>query len=76
MIETAEAKTTLYDMSIAQLHGYAVYRFGDAAAKMRPFAFGGAGTTFLWARDLESETKLSFGLGGGLADVVSQSLGF
>ena len=73
-IETADTDTTLYDMSIAQFHGYAVYRFGGAAAKMRPFAFGGAGTTFLWARDLESETKLSFRLGGGLAYFVSQSL--
>ena len=29
---------------------------------------------FLWARDLESETKLSFGLGGGLSYFVSRSL--
>lgn len=76
VIETAGEETTLYDMSIAHLHGYAIYRFGDAAAKVRPFAFGGAGTKFLWAHDLESETKLSFGLGGGLMYFVSQSLAF
>ena len=76
VIETADAETTLYDMSIAHLHGYAVYRFGDAAAKLRPFAFGGAGATFLWARDLESETKLSFGMGGGLSYFLSRNLAF
>lgn len=74
VISTADTDTTLYDMSIAHLHGYAVYRFGDAASKLRPFAFGGAGMTFLWARDLESEAKLSFGLGGGLLYLVSRSL--
>ena len=73
-IETAGVQTTLYDMSIAHFHGYAVYRFGDAAAKVRPFAFGGAGMKFFWARDLESETKLSFGMGGGLSYFVSRSL--
>ena len=58
---------TLYDIGIANIHGYALYRFGDAAAKARPFVFGGGGMTLLSARDLESETKLSFGLGGGLS---------
>ena len=66
VIETADAKTTLYDMSIAHLHGYASIVSETPQRKCRPFAFGGAGTKFLWARDLESETKLSFGLGGGL----------
>lgn len=74
VIETADADTTLYDIGIGHVHGYALYRFGDAAAKVRPFAFGGAGVTFLWARDLESETKLSFGLGGGLSYFVSRNL--
>ena len=76
VIETANVDATLYDMSLARLHGYAIYRFGDAAAKMRPFAFGGAGSTFLWARDLESESKLSFGMGGGLSYFLSQNLAF
>jgi opacity protein-like surface antigen len=74
VIETADADTTLYDIGIGHLLGYAIYRFGDTAAKVRPFAFGGAGVKFLWARDLESETKLSFGLGGGLSYFVSRNL--
>jgi len=74
MIETADADTRLYDLGIGHVQGYALYRFGDAAAKVRPFAFGGAGATFLWARDLESETKLSFAMGGGLSYFISRNL--
>jgi len=74
VIETADAGATLYDIGIGHVHGYALYRFGDAAAKVRPFAVGGAGATFLWARDLESETKLSFRLGGGLSYFVSRNV--
>ena len=76
VIETADVQTTLYDMSIAHFHGNVIYRFGDAAAKVRPFALGGAGMKFFWARDLESETKLSFGMGGGLSYLLSRSLAF
>jgi opacity protein-like surface antigen len=74
VIETADADTTLYDLGIDHFHGYAAYRFGDAAAKLRPFGFGGAGIKFFTARDLESETKLSFVVGGGLSYFVSQNL--
>src|SRR4030095_12709201 len=59
VIETADADATLYDVGIAHLHGSAIYRFGEAAAKLRPFAFGGVGMKWFWAPDLESETKLS-----------------
>ena len=35
-------------------------------ARVRPFLFAGLGTTFFSARDLQSETKLSSGFGGGV----------
>jgi opacity protein-like surface antigen len=73
-IETAGTPSTLYDVSIGVFHGYAIYRFGVADAKARPFAFGGAGIKYFSARDLETETKLSFGLGGGLSYFVSRNL--
>ena len=73
-IETGGTPSTLYDMNIAHVHGYAIYRFGPADAKARPFAFGGAGIKYFSARDLETETKLSFGLGGGLWYFVSRNL--
>jgi outer membrane protein W len=56
----------LYRMTLARLQADAVYQFGDGDAKWRPFMFGGAGATFFAARDLESATKASFGLGGGI----------
>jgi len=73
-IETSDARATLYDINISTLHGYLVYRFGSADAKARPFAFGGAGLKYFSARDLDGETKLSFGLGGGLSYFMSKSL--
>ena len=73
-IKMGGTPSTLYDIDIAHFHGYAIYRFGAADAKARPFAFGGAGIKYFSARDLETETKLSFGLGGGLSYFVSRNL--
>jgi hypothetical protein len=55
----------LFDMQVAQLHGNLVYQFGGST-RLQPFAFGGVGATLLRARDLHAETKLSFGVGGGI----------
>jgi hypothetical protein len=64
----------LYDINLTHLHGYAVYRFGDTAAKWRPFVFGGGGVSFFSARDLETESKPSLGMGGGVIYAVSRSI--
>jgi hypothetical protein len=72
--QTAETSVRLYDITIAHLHANAVYRFGNVAAKMRPFVFGGGGATFFSAHDLETETKMSLGFGGGLLYAVSQAI--
>ena len=53
-------------MTVRQLQGNVLYEFGAVEAKVRPFVFGGLGATFLSADDLQSETKLSLGLGGGV----------
>ena len=53
-------------MTVGQLHGNAVRQFGAEDARLRPFVFAGLGATFLSADDLQSETKLSLGLGGGV----------
>ena len=73
-IDTGDATERLYDMGIGRFHGYAVYRFADAAARVRPFVFAGGGAKFLWAHDLGAETKPSLGFGGGLAYALSRSL--
>lgn len=56
----------LHKMSIFKIYGNAVYRFGEADARLQPYVFGGIGSAFLSARDLETESKLSFALGAGL----------
>jgi hypothetical protein len=63
---TPAGSAELYGIEIAQLHANLVYQFGDDAARLRPFVFGGAGATFFDALDLDSSTKASFGLGGGV----------
>jgi opacity protein-like surface antigen len=65
----------LFTMTVRQLHGSIVYQFRSADARLHPFVFGGLGATFFSADDLESETKLSFGLGGGLKYFLSNTIG-
>jgi opacity protein-like surface antigen len=66
---------TLFSMDIAQLHGDVVYEFGESGNRLRPFVFGGAGASFISARDLPGETKLSFGAGGGAKMFLSPNVG-
>jgi outer membrane protein W len=65
-VETPGGAADLYRMTLGQLQANVVYQFGDGSARWRPFVFGGAGATFFTARDLDSSTKASFGLGGGV----------
>jgi len=62
-------------MTIRQLQGNLLYHFGNRETKLRPFVFGGMGATFFSADDLESETKFSFGLGGGVKYFPWKSIG-
>lgn len=66
VIGTSEGSAELFDMKIGQFQGSLVYRFGDPAGRFRPFLLAGLGAAFLSAEDLESETKLSWAVGGGL----------
>lgn len=65
-LETGAGSADLFTMAVRQLHGNAVRQFGAADARLRPFVFAGLGATFFSADDLDSETKLSIGLGGGV----------
>ena len=65
-IGTGAGTADLFTMTVRQLHGNVFHNFGGADARLRLFAFAGLGATFFSADDLESETKLSFGLGGGV----------
>ena len=65
-LETEAGAANVFTMTIQQLQGYVLYHFANRDSKLRPFVFGGLGATFFSATELESETKLSYGLGGGV----------
>ena len=67
---------TLFDFRAGNLHGNAVYRFASRDAKLRPFLFGGLGATFFSGGGQPSETKLSWGLGGGVEYYAWRKVGF
>jgi hypothetical protein len=65
-IGTEAGTADLFTMTVRQLRGNVFHNFGGVDARLRLFVFGGLGATFFNADDLESETKLSLGLGGGV----------
>ena len=74
-LETGDGGANLFSMAIRQLHGNAVYQLGAADARLRPFVFAGLGATFLTGDELQSETKMSFGIGGGVKYFPWQTIG-
>ena len=46
-----------------------------AGAKWQPFVFGGLGATFFTADTVESETKFSLDVGGGVKFFLSRMIG-
>ena len=74
-VGTPDGKADLFTMTLRQLHGNVVYRLGRAGATWQPFVFGGLGATFLTSETVESETKFSLGVGGGVKVFLSRSVG-
>jgi hypothetical protein len=74
-IGTVDGKADLFTMTMRQLHGNVVYRLARSDAKWQPFVFGGLGATFFSADTVESETKLSLDVGGGVKFFLSQLIG-
>jgi len=72
---TEAGAANVFTMTIQQLQGNVLYHFGSRSTKLRPFVFGGLGATFFSASELEPETKLSFGLGGGVKYFPSRAIG-
>ena len=58
-----DGSPTLFEFTVGDLHGDAVYHFADRDAKLRPFLFAGLGATFFSGGGQPSETKLSWGAG-------------
>ena len=74
-LATAEASQEIFDVTIDQLQGSLVYQFGGPESRIRPFATAGAGASIFRSPDIDTETKLSFGLGAGLQWLASKRLG-
>jgi opacity protein-like surface antigen len=72
---TADGKADLFTMTVRHLDGNVVYQPGRPDARWRPFIFGGLGATFFNADSVESETKLSLDVGGGVKFFPWRSVG-
>jgi opacity protein-like surface antigen len=65
-IGTAAGSAELFDVDVNLLQASLLYQFGGEKATLRPFVSSGLGVAFLGAPQLDTETKLSLGLGAGL----------
>jgi opacity protein-like surface antigen len=65
-LSTSSGSASLFDLKVRLLHGDFVYQFLNRGARWQPFVFAGLGATFFSAEDLDSETKLSWAMGGGV----------
>jgi outer membrane protein W len=74
-IGTEDGSSDLFTMTVRQLHGNVLRNFGGVDARLRPFVFAGLGATFFSADDVNSETKLSFGFGGGVTYFPWRAIG-
>jgi hypothetical protein len=74
-LSTAQATQELFDVTIDRLQGSLVYQFGGAASSYRPFLTAGAGASIFSTEDIDTETKLSLGVGAGLKWLPSKRLG-
>jgi outer membrane protein W len=74
-VGTGAGSADLFTMTVRQLHGNVLRTFGGVDARLRPFVFAGLGGTFFSAEDFNSETKLSFGLGGGVKYFLWKAIG-
>jgi opacity protein-like surface antigen len=75
-LETGDGKADLFSMNVRQLHFNGIYNLGRRAdAKWQPFVFGGLGVTFFSADTVESETKFSLDVGGGVKFFPWRSIG-
>jgi hypothetical protein len=74
-VGTADGKADLFTMTVRQLHGNVVYQLARPVARWRPFVFGGLGATFFSADTVESETKFSLDVGGGVKALLWRSVG-
>lgn len=74
-VATDAGSAELFDARIDQLQGSFVLQLGSDETPLRPFFTAGLGAAFFSADGLESETKLSLGLGAGVKWLPASRLG-
>jgi opacity protein-like surface antigen len=74
-LSTAEASQEIFDVTIDQIQGSLVYQLGAATSRFRPFLTAGAGAAIFTSTDINTEAKLSLGIGAGLKWLPSKRLG-
>jgi opacity protein-like surface antigen len=73
--ETEGGANHLFTFSVDNFHANAVRHLAGPDAKLRPFLFGGLGASLFSGGGLPSETKFSWGIGGGVKYFPRGSIG-
>jgi opacity protein-like surface antigen len=74
-LSTTAGSASPFDIDAGQLHGNFIYQFGEEDAQVQPYVLAGLGATFFRSAELQSETKLSWALGGGAKVFLREHLG-
>jgi opacity protein-like surface antigen len=74
-LETGSGRATPFDIDAGQLHGNFIYQFSGEPSRVRPYVLAGLGATFFRSDNLESETKLSWAVGGGAKVFLQEHIG-
>lgn len=74
-LATTAGSASPFDIDAGQLHGNFIYQFAEEDARVRPYVLAGLGATFFRSAELQSETKLSFALGGGAKIFLQEHIG-
>ncbi len=74
-LDTDSGRESPFDIVAGQLHGNFIYQLAREQSRVRPYVLAGLGATFFRSAKLESETKLSWALGGGAKVYVQEHVG-
>lgn len=74
-LTTSSGTASPFNIDAGQLHGNFIYQFGADESEVRPYVLAGVGATFFRSDNLQSETKFSWGLGGGVKVYFGEQVG-
>lgn len=65
----------VFDMKVSQVFGNVVFQPFARTVSIRPFVFGGLGTTIMTAQDIDSSSHFAWDIGGGVKWAFSEVVG-